>query len=97
MGPGLTTIHADRRRLERVLNNLFSNALEFTPPGGTVELGAALEGAEVKIWLKNTGVGIAQGTTVAFTVPVAAALAPRKPARETIDIPKPRFDECAAA
>jgi signal transduction histidine kinase len=55
----LPAIQADARRLEQVLNNLLSNALKFTPEGGEIELGASADGAEAKIWVKDTGVGIA--------------------------------------
>lgn len=34
------------------------NAVRYTPEGGLVELGAEVEGVEVKIFVKNTGVGI---------------------------------------
>jgi two-component system sensor histidine kinase VicK len=54
----LPLIHADRRRLEQVLNNLLSNALKFTPPGGEIECGACGSTGEVKIWIRDTGVGI---------------------------------------
>lgn len=52
-------IRGDRRRLEQVVSNLVSNAINFTPTGGHVELGiAAGDNADVRIWVRDDGVGI---------------------------------------
>lgn len=60
IGASVSAIQADPRRLDRVLNNLLNNALESTPPGGDVEIGAAAStGSEMKFWVRDTGVGIA--------------------------------------
>jgi PAS domain S-box-containing protein len=57
--PNLSAIEADPRRLDQVLHNLISNALKFTPEGGKIEIGAGQEdGTEIKLWVKDTGVGI---------------------------------------
>jgi signal transduction histidine kinase len=48
----------DALLLERVLMNLVSNSLKFTPKGGTVELGARRNGANAELWVKDTGPGI---------------------------------------
>jgi hypothetical protein len=52
-------VRGDRRRLEQVVSNLVSNAINFTHPGGNVELGAAQsDDAHVRIWVRDNGVGI---------------------------------------
>ena len=54
----LGEIMADERRIKQALFNLLSNAIKFTPPGGRVTLGAERRGAEVAIWVADTGIGI---------------------------------------
>jgi signal transduction histidine kinase len=54
----LTEIHADERRLKQILFNLISNAVAFTPPGGTITLGARRSGQQATIWVTDTGSGI---------------------------------------
>jgi signal transduction histidine kinase len=54
----LPQLHADRAKLRRVLVNLISNALKFTPKGGRITVGAAREGAFVRVSVADTGVGI---------------------------------------
>ncbi|MBI5200600.1 MAG: HAMP domain-containing histidine kinase [Elusimicrobia bacterium] len=50
---------ADAQAFRRVLTNLVSNALKFTPPGGTVKMTARAEGAnEVVVSVSDTGYGI---------------------------------------
>jgi two-component system OmpR family sensor kinase len=48
----------DPHRLEQAVQNLASNALRHTPPGGRVRLAASREGGVVKIMVADTGVGI---------------------------------------
>jgi signal transduction histidine kinase len=48
----------DPLRLEQVMQNLASNALRHTPPGGTVRLGATREDGRVKITVTDNGIGI---------------------------------------
>jgi len=55
----LPQLRADRAKLRRVLVNLVSNALKFTPKGGRVRLSAAREGSFVRVSVSDTGVGIA--------------------------------------
>src|SRR5688572_4978049 len=55
----LPPLVADRPKLRRVLANLLSNALKFTPKGGRVEVGAVPAGRFVRVSVSDTGVGIA--------------------------------------
>ncbi|HWS52841.1 MAG TPA: ATP-binding protein [Pyrinomonadaceae bacterium] len=54
----LPPLRADRAKLRRVLVNLLSNALKFTPRGGRVRVGAAQEDGAVRVSVSDTGVGI---------------------------------------
>ncbi|NNE86284.1 MAG: PAS domain-containing protein [Alphaproteobacteria bacterium] len=51
-------VDADQRRLKQVLFNLVSNAIKFTPPGGTITLGARRNDTDVVLYVSDTGVGI---------------------------------------
>jgi len=53
------TVPADARRLRQVLANLLDNAIKYSSPEGRVSVSARREGAEVRIDLSDTGVGIA--------------------------------------
>jgi signal transduction histidine kinase len=54
----LPWVVADRSRVLQILGNLVSNALKFTPEGGQVEVGAVLDGEEVRCYVSDTGPGI---------------------------------------
>jgi signal transduction histidine kinase len=57
-GPSdLRGVH-DPQALERVLDNLVSNAVKFTPPGGTVCVRVSREGAMATIAVGDSGPGI---------------------------------------
>lgn len=51
-------VHADPELVRQVLGHLLDNACKFTPPGGTVTV-KAHPGAEVRVDVADTGVGIA--------------------------------------
>jgi CheY-like chemotaxis protein len=55
---GLGPVNADELRLKQILLNLLSNAVKFTPAGGTVEVSARQDGADVLVRVVDTGVGI---------------------------------------
>ena len=56
---GLPLMHLDRRALKQVLLNVLANAVKFTPGGGSVTVGAVLDGADVHITVTDTGIGVA--------------------------------------
>jgi signal transduction histidine kinase len=51
-------VPADAAFVERALTNLVSNAIKFTPSGGTVVLRLAVEDAWLVIAVSDTGAGI---------------------------------------
>ena len=50
-------VMGDRLRLEQVINNLLTNALKYTPPGGRIEVAVA-DGDPAILRIVDTGVGI---------------------------------------
>ncbi|MCB9289664.1 MAG: response regulator [Lewinellaceae bacterium] len=48
----------DRRRLEKIVNNLLSNALKFTPDGGTIRMSLRREAEHLLIEVEDSGRGI---------------------------------------
>lgn len=51
-------IFADRDKVSQVIVNLLSNALKYTPEGGTVEIELSLSDREVNIAVRDNGSGI---------------------------------------
>ena len=51
-------ITADHNRLQLLLGNLLDNALKYTPDDGRVEIAAEFLPAEVRITVRDTGIGI---------------------------------------
>lgn len=58
--PDLRPVDADRDRITQVLENLLTNAMKFTPDGGSVTIGARAvdDRSRVEISVADTGVGI---------------------------------------
>jgi len=54
----LPLVFADRDRIEQVLINLISNAIDFTPQGETIKVISKREDDEVLVMIKDTGPGI---------------------------------------
>lgn len=57
-GAALPLAHLDVEKLSIVLANLVSNAARHTPAGGRVALGAAHDGAALRITIRDTGEGV---------------------------------------
>lgn len=55
----LPPIRVDEDRICQVLTNLIGNALQYTPAGGEVTVAAAIEARNLKVTVKDTGIGIA--------------------------------------
>ena len=51
-------VKVDEARVQQMVNNLMSNALKFTPPGGTVRVSLANEDASAVLRVVDTGIGI---------------------------------------
>jgi signal transduction histidine kinase len=60
LGRPQLAVHADPKSLEQILMSLLSNATKYTGDGGEITLGATAEGRRVRIWVRDTGVGISQ-------------------------------------
>jgi len=58
--PALGTVLLDPRHFEKILLNLVSNAIKFTPTGGTVHLAVSeIEGERFELAVQDSGIGIA--------------------------------------
>lgn len=53
------TVNADAARILQVLSNLLSNAIKYSVRGSTVTVGATARDAEVTLWVRDEGAGIA--------------------------------------
>lgn len=51
-------INADRDKIGQVLTNLISNAIKYSPDGGTITMGCKKQNGKVKIYVTDEGVGI---------------------------------------
>jgi signal transduction histidine kinase/DNA-binding response OmpR family regulator len=57
---GAGDVLADGGKVKQMLLNLVSNAIKFTPEGGTVTIGALRMGDTIEISVADTGIGIAE-------------------------------------
>jgi PAS domain S-box-containing protein len=55
---GVGAVRADATRLRQVFENLLSNALKFTEPGGRVTVTLERAGGEACVTVRDTGIGI---------------------------------------
>ena len=59
-GNELPVAMADRMRIHDVVENLVSNAIKYTDPGGQITIGADILGGKIHLWVRDNGVGIAE-------------------------------------
>lgn len=72
---------ADADRLQRVIENLVSNAIKYSPEGGAIEVSVALEAGQAVIRVRDYGIGISPDALPrifdrSYRAPEAAAHAP---------------------
>jgi signal transduction histidine kinase/CheY-like chemotaxis protein len=56
--PGPVYVDGDPVRLEQVINNLLTNAVKYTPPGGRIEIDVHAEDARAVMCVRDNGIGI---------------------------------------
>jgi signal transduction histidine kinase len=59
--PAPVRLEADRGRLFQLLDNVVSNAIKFTPAGGSIELAVGEAAGRVSLEVRDTGIGIGAG------------------------------------
>jgi PAS domain S-box-containing protein len=57
-GIGDREIHGDADRVRQIFVNLITNAIKFTPAGGTIRVSAGTDGAMARVEISDTGAGI---------------------------------------
>jgi CheY-like chemotaxis protein/anti-sigma regulatory factor (Ser/Thr protein kinase) len=58
LAPDVGTVSADELKLKQVVLNLLTNAVKFTPAGGSVHVTAAIRDGEAVVSVRDTGSGI---------------------------------------
>src|SRR5690606_8070720 len=56
--PGDATVNVDPLRMAQMIANLLNNAAKYTPPGGDIHLDIGVEGTELRITVRDTGIGL---------------------------------------
>ncbi|EHJ93486.1 sensor histidine kinase [Vreelandella boliviensis] len=56
--PALPTVYADLAMTERVLDNLISNAIAYSPPGSSIDVIVGQTGGEPEVCVQDSGPGI---------------------------------------
>ncbi|OQY21687.1 MAG: hypothetical protein B6I37_08340 [Desulfobacteraceae bacterium 4572_35.2] len=56
----LPQLSGNLNHLMQVLKNLVSNAIKYSPAGGTITLGAKQQGQTIRVWVSDEGMGISE-------------------------------------
>ena len=60
-------LYVDREKMEIILYNLISNAIKFTPPGGSIVFAVNERDEDIQLYIQDTGCGIPKdGTSKLF-------------------------------
>lgn len=59
VGANVDIVAGDATRLQQIVWNLLTNAIKFTPAGGTVDVALRRDGSFVELIVQDTGIGIA--------------------------------------
>ena len=60
VAPEVGVVWGDELKLKQVVLNLLTNAVKFTPDGGSVDVMATVVGGEAQVTVRDTGIGIAE-------------------------------------
>lgn len=77
---GACMASADRTKLRQILINLLTNAVKFTPPGGSVSVSSEISGGSVFIRVADSGRGIPAGEIASIFEPFVQLDRSRTPA-----------------
>ncbi len=58
ISPGTYPVLADRQRMEQMVNNLLTNAVKYSPKGGTIHVNLTREGEGFALSVTDPGIGI---------------------------------------
>lgn len=58
--PGFPRVEADEVRIRQVIDNLISNAVKYTPSGGTVTVRGHHNASQITVAVQDTGIGMTQ-------------------------------------
>lgn len=61
LGDAVPSVSADAQLLRQAVANLVSNAIKYTPPGGTIVVALGQENGHVRWTVKDSGIGIPAG------------------------------------
>ena len=65
---GIPSISVDSNRITQVFLNLLTNALRYTPPGGSVKIDITEKKEGLQIQVSDTGVGIPPSISLTFSI-----------------------------